>query len=92
MQQLRVAAQAGSLESNDILVRVEPGAPGFGRQIELESKVLMQYGERIKQQILMILDKFYIADARLIVKDKGALDATIWARVETAIRRALQMR
>ncbi len=78
------------MESSDALVLVEPAEPGTGAQIELDSKVMTQYGERIKQQVLRILEQLYISDVHLIIKDKGALDATIWARVETAIRRSLQ--
>jgi len=89
MQHPRTAAQAGTLESSDVLVMVEPVEPGTGRQIELESNVVMQYGERIQQLVTKILDTLYISDARILIKDKGALDATIWARVETAIRRSL---
>ena len=91
MQRPKVSAQAGTLESSDALVLVEPAEPGTGMQIELDSKVLTQYGERIKQQILNILGQLYISDVHLIIKDKGALDATIQARVETAIRRSLQL-
>jgi citrate lyase subunit gamma (acyl carrier protein) len=89
MQHPKVAAQAGTLESSDILVMVEPVEPGTGRQIDLESNVMTQYGERIKEQVTRILDALYIADVHILVKDKGALDATIWARVETAIQRSL---
>lgn len=91
MQRPKVSAQAGTLESSDVLVMVEPAEPGSGPRIELDSKVMMQYGERITQQVLRILGQLYISDVRLIIKDKGALDATIWARVETALRRSLQL-
>jgi citrate lyase subunit gamma (acyl carrier protein) len=82
-------AQAGTLESSDVLIMVEPVEAGSGRQIDLASNVMMQYGERIRQQVTHVLDTLYISDVHIIVKDKGALDATICARVETAIRRSL---
>ena len=88
--QLKVAAQAGTLESSDTLVLVEPVAAGSGRQIEMESNVLLQYGSRIRQQVTMTLDDLKVADVRILIKDKGALDATVRARVETAIRRSSQ--
>jgi len=91
MQRPKVSAQAGTLESSDVLVMVEPAEPGTGPQIELDSKVMTQYGDRITQQVLRILEQLYISDAHLIIKDKGALDATIWARVETALRRSLRL-
>ena len=88
--QPKVPAQAGTLESSDALVLVEPVAAGSGRQIELESNVLLQYGSRIRQQVTTTLDRLSVADVRILVKDKGALDATVQARVETAIRRSRQ--
>lgn len=86
--QLKTSAQAGTLESSDALVLVEPVTEGSGRQIELESNVMRQYGRHIRQQVEMALDRLCVADARILVKDKGALDATVQARVETAIRRS----
>ena len=86
----RVSAQAGTLESSDALVLVEPVAEGTGRQIELESNVMLQYGRRIRQQIALTLDRLDVADVRILIKDKGALDATMRARVETALRRSSQ--
>lgn len=87
--QLKIPAQAGTLESSDVLIMIEPVDVGAGRCIELTSSVMLQYGEQIKRRITMLLDKLDVADARIIVKDKGALDTTICARVETAIRRSL---
>jgi citrate lyase subunit gamma (acyl carrier protein) len=88
--QPKVPAQSGTLESSDALVMVEPVATGSGRQIELESNVMMQYGRRIRQQVILALEKLSISDVRILVKDKGALDATLQARVETAIRRSIR--
>jgi citrate lyase subunit gamma (acyl carrier protein) len=89
--QPKVPAQAGTLESSDALVLVEPVAAGSGRKIELESNVMLQYGSRIRQQVSTTLDRLSVADVRILVKDKGALDATVQARVETAIRRSRQV-
>lgn len=89
--QPKVPAQAGTLESSDALVLVEPVAAGSGRQIELESNVMLQYGSRIRQQVTTTLDRLSVEDVRILVKDKGALDATVQARVETAIRRSRQV-
>ena len=55
--QPKVPAQAGTLESSDALVLVEPVAAGSGRQIELESNVMLQYGSRIRQQVTTTLDQ-----------------------------------
>jgi citrate lyase subunit gamma (acyl carrier protein) len=88
--QPKVPAQAGTLESSDALVLVEPVAAGSGRQIELESNVMLQYGRRIRLQVTTTLDRLSVTDVRILIKDKGALDATVQARVETAIRRSRQ--
>lgn len=82
-------AQAGTFESSDILVMIEPIEKGKGRIIELESSVMFQYGKDIEKEINVQLDKFEIEDIRLIAQDKGALSATISARVETAIKRSV---
>jgi citrate lyase subunit gamma (acyl carrier protein) len=82
-------ASAGSFESSDMLVLVEPVEPGGGRLIEIESVVLLQFGESIRAEVNNILDQYDVKDARLVIRDKGALGPTISARVETALRRAL---
>lgn len=82
-------AQAGTFESSDILILVEPVADGTGRLIELKSPVIQQFGDSIKEEINMVLDEYHVNNVRLICNDKGALSATIAARTETAIRRAM---
>jgi citrate lyase subunit gamma (acyl carrier protein) len=89
--QPKIPAQAGTLESSDAMVLVEPVTAGAGRQIELESYVMRQYGRHIRQQVMTTLDRLCVADVRILVKDKGALDATVQARIETAIRRSGQV-
>lgn len=82
------AAKAGTLESNDILVMVVP-KEGTGIELELESIVMKQFGEEIKKVILDKLEELKVEDIIIKAQDKGALDYTIKARVETAIKRAL---
>ncbi|MCT4587863.1 MAG: citrate lyase acyl carrier protein [Carboxylicivirga sp.] len=89
--ELKIKAQAGSFESSDILVMVEPVENGAGRIIELKSIVMQQFGDDLLKQIHADLDKFGISDVRLIVNDKGALPPTISARLETALKRAAQL-
>ena len=81
-------AQSGSFESSDIIVLIEPVAKNNGRHIEIDSTVMLEYGESIEKLILQKLDNYDISDIHLIVKDKGALEPTINARLETAIIRA----
>lgn len=79
-------AVAGTLESNDVLVSVSPGS---GRvEVEVESIVLEQFGEAIRQAALEAAKDAGVTDARIALNDRGALDCTIRARVETALRRA----
>lgn len=88
MERLRRPAQAGTLESCDILVMVAPSAEGAGITIQLESPVKKQYGRRIREVIAECLTSAGIQDAVVNANDRGALDCTIRARMETAIVRA----
>ncbi len=84
-----IAAQAGTFESSDIIILIEPLPENSGRKIEVESPVMFQYGESIKAVIDDMLNQFQIADVHIIAKDKGALELVIRARLETAIHRSL---
>ncbi len=83
---IKFAAQAGTFESSDVLILVQPHDKG--RKIEIDSTVLLQYRESLEAEILKVLDRLDVWDIHLIAKDKGALNGTISARVETAIVRA----
>jgi len=84
-----VAAQAGTFESSDIIILIEPQPEKSGRTIEIESPVMFQYGESIRSVIDDMLNQFQIADVHIIAKDKGALELVIRARLETAIHRSM---
>lgn len=84
-------AQVGTFESSDIMILIEPRKDGEGRDIELVSNVMMEYGDAIMQTINEVLDQFEIADVKMVATDKGALNPTIKARVETAVKRALNI-
>ena len=79
-------AIAGTLESSDAQVTVEPGQNGI--QLELSSSVMNQYGRQIRETVLETLERLEVKDARITVVDKGALDCTLKARVECAVFRA----
>ena len=79
------SAIAGTLESSDVQVVVEPGT---GIDLSIESSVINQYGRQIKAAILETLDRLEVKDAKVTVVDKGALDCTIKARVECAVYRS----
>ncbi len=79
-------AMAGTLESSDVQVMVEPGENGI--ELQLKSSVMNQYGRQIKQTVLETLARLDVQDARVTIVDKGALDCTIKARVECAVFRS----
>ena len=53
--EIQKAAVAGTLESSDAQVTVEPGAGGI--QLELSSSVMNQYGRQIKATVLETLER-----------------------------------
>ena len=80
-------AVAGTLESSDCLVTVEPAQRGL--EIDLESAVIRQYGKRIMEVAAETLDRLDVKNARVSIVDKGALDCTIKARIEGAVFRSV---
>ncbi len=84
MEILKTAA-AGTLESSDALVTVEPGE---GITLELSSSVMNQYGRQIKETVLATLERLEVENVHITVVDKGALDCTLKARVECAVFRS----
>ena len=79
-------AVAGTLESSDAQITVEPGEGGV--TLELHSSVMNQYGRQIKATVLETLERLGVENARVTVVDKGALDCTLKARVECAVFRS----
>ncbi len=88
MASILKTAQAGTLESSDIMITVSPGDKGSGIVIDLESIVLAQYGEEIRAIIKNIAEKQEITDIYVKALDRGALDCTICARTLAALSRA----
>ena len=80
------AAIAGTLESSDVQVTVEPSDDGI--TLDVSSTVLNQYGRQIKAVVLDTLNALGVKSAKVTVVDKGALDCTIRARTECAVYRA----
>ena len=79
-------AMAGTMESNDVMVYVSPAIQGL--EVRVKSIVAYQFGaqiERVARETAQALG----ADGVLIeLDDRGAVDCTIRARVETALLRA----
>ena len=86
----KIAAQSGTFESSDVIVLIEPLPDHSGRKLEITSTVMQQFGASFKQIVIEMLDQYEMTDIHLIAKDKGALEPTIKARLETAIKRSLE--
>ncbi len=82
-------AQAGTLESGDILIQISPVSNGeSGLTVNLDSTVAYQFGRQIEALIRETLKERGIDSAIVDATDKGALDCTIRARVTAAAVRA----
>ena len=86
--EIKREAAAGSLESSDIRVTVEPAEEDV--TIELESSVKEQFGRQIESVIRQTLEALDVRSASVTAVDKGALDCTVRARVEAAVFRACE--
>ena len=87
--QLIKTAMAGTMESGDIMVTIEPRDSG-GITLELTSSVMQQYGRRIEAVIRETLGELGVANAAVSAVDKGALDCTVRARVSAAAFRSAE--
>lgn len=83
--EIKKIASAGTMESSDVYVEIEPGNGQL--EICLESVVKVQYGAAIEATVRDVLNELDVADACVRVNDRGALDCVIRARVETAVLR-----
>ena len=86
---LITTGNAGTMESNDIMITVEP-SDGGGVQVELTSSVYQQFGKQIIAVIRETAADYGVENALITAVDKGALDCTVRARVATALTRAAE--
>lgn len=85
MSEIIRRAAAGTLESSDVYVEIEPRDSGI--ELELDSVVIQQFGDDIRRVANEVLAEQGVTSAKLRLVDRGALDCVIRARVETAILR-----
>jgi citrate lyase subunit gamma (acyl carrier protein) len=85
--EIKKAATAGTLESSDCMVTVEPGEGKI--DFSLESSVIHQYGNQLRKVALETLKNLDIDNIRITIVDKGALDCTLKARIEGAVFRSV---
>lgn len=77
--------QAGTMQSSDLMVTVEPDA---ALVIEIESTVKKQFEHLIRAKLEEVLARLNVTSGKISVSDRGALDYAIAARLETALNRA----
>lgn len=87
MKEIVKKAWAGTMESSDAYVEVEP-APAL--QVEISSVVQAQFGPAIEAAVRDVLAGCGVAKAAVKVMDRGALECVIRARVETALLRGME--
>ena len=83
--QIVKSASAGTMESSDVYVEIEPGCNGV--TVELESVVKLQFGDAIENVVREVLTENGVENAAVRINDRGALECVIRARVETALLR-----
>jgi citrate lyase subunit gamma (acyl carrier protein) len=82
---LQKKGQAGTMQSSDLMVTVEPADELI---IEIESTVKKQFEHLIRARLEAVLAKHGTTAGRISVSDRGALDYAIEARLEAALQRA----
>ena len=80
--------KTGFEKKGDISITLELTNEG-GREIAITSKVANKYGKSIHETIVKMLDTYSIDNVKLQAQDLSALDFVIMARVDAAIKRAL---
>ena len=80
------SASAGTLESSDAYVEIEPAVNKLA--VSVESVVEKQFGDKIRTAVMDVLAENDVKSASVRVIDRGALECVIRARVETAVLRA----
>lgn len=83
--QIKRKASAGTMQSSDLMVTVEPHDT---IKIDIESTVKKQFEHLIREQVASVLKSLGINSGYIRIADRGALDYAIAARVEAAVQRA----
>ncbi|MBN1541015.1 HpcH/HpaI aldolase/citrate lyase family protein [candidate division KSB1 bacterium] len=77
----------GREEKSDCLIELQLASSG-GRAIKVHSSVQELYGNQIRITLESALDFFAISHGKLVIRDFGALDHVLKARIEAAVRAA----
>ena len=70
--EVKIPAMAGTLESSDCQVNVEPGTNGI--ELTIDSSVINQFGRQIRATVLETLGRLEVENAKVTVVDKGSQD------------------
>lgn len=82
---IKKKAQAGTMQSSDLMVFVEPADE---LTVEIESTVKKQFEHLIRARIDEVLLCHVVTSGNIRVTDRGALDYAIAARLEAALHRS----
>lgn len=88
--EIKKSATAGTVESSDIMITIQPTSTQKTITLDLDSSVEKQFGKQIRHVILSTLKYLNVTSADVIAVDKGALDSVIQARTITAVHRAAE--
>ena len=83
--QIERKGQAGTMQSSDLMVTVEPADK---LSIEIESTVKKQFEHLIRARLEQTLARHGVTSGKINISDRGALDYAIEARLEAALQRA----
>ncbi|ADD68359.1 citrate lyase acyl carrier protein [Denitrovibrio acetiphilus DSM 12809] len=78
-------AQAGTMQSSDLMVFVEPAEELL---IDIESTVAKQFEHLIRAKAQDTLKGLDVENGHIRINDRGALDYAIEARLKTAVQRS----
>jgi citrate lyase subunit gamma (acyl carrier protein) len=83
-------ARAGLEDRGDVVVCVSPEEEKGGIQLEIESTLISMFGDQIRASVLAVVEEYGLQDVKMTLRDQGALDYAIRARVQTALERAIK--
>lgn len=89
MVKIGTAGNAGDRIRSDCLVQLERLSSG-GITINLDSKVNKLYGRSIRELAMSVLEYFGVAHARVEIRDSGALEFVLAARLEAALKQLIE--
>ena len=90
MKTIKKIATVGFEETNDALVTISPQQAGQGVTVELISTVKRQYGQHLETVILDTVKQSGYTDVHVEVRDRGAWDYALQARIMTALNRGAE--